>query len=175
MGRALAGRCSLGFGSRFAQTSFRHRWKASVQRRSGNARYLVGTVRFRRVKHRLWTGHGVENRSSGVAFYGERGTLILDRGGWKIYDTPESLTAESSELLAPHLRDFIDCVKSRETPRADLQTGVTSSLLCHLGNASYRVNREIRLHDVASDPEIQAVLNPPSRAGWDLAHATIVS
>ncbi len=34
-------------------------------------------------EHRLWSGHGMENRSSGVAFYGERGTLIVDRGGWK--------------------------------------------------------------------------------------------
>ena len=43
-------------------------------------------------EHRLWTNHGIENRSAAVAFYGEEGTLIIDRGGWKVYDQKNSLT-----------------------------------------------------------------------------------
>lgn len=120
-------------------------------------------------EHRLWSGHGVENRSSGVAFYGERGTLIVDRGGWKIYDTPDSLTAESSELLTPHLRNFVDCVRSRQTPAADISVGVVSSMLCHLGNAAYRLGREIRTSDLDRDAAALAILDPEPRSGWNLA------
>jgi predicted dehydrogenase len=119
-------------------------------------------------EHRLWSGHGVENRSSGVAFYGDRGTLIVDRGGWKIYDAAESLTADSSDLLTPHLRNFLDCIRSRETPAADSSIGVVSSGLCHLGNTAYRLGREIRLSDLERDTAAQALLNPPSRSGWNL-------
>ena len=72
----------------------------------------------------------------------------------------------------PHLRNFVDCVKSRHTPVADIHTGVTSSLLCHLGNAAYRLGREIRLSDIETDREIQTLLNPPSRSGWNLADIT---
>ncbi len=117
-------------------------------------------------EHRLWSGQGMENRSSGVAFYGERGTLIVDRGGWKIYDSTEPLTADGHELLTPHLRNFVDCVKSRQTPAADLATGLAASELCHLGNAAYRLGREIRPSDL--DAETQAILYPPSRMGWNL-------
>lgn len=119
-------------------------------------------------EHRLWSGHGLENRSSGVAFYGERGTLIVDRGGWKVYDSAESLTSEGQELLTPHLRNFIDCVKTRETPAANLPTGLASSALCHWGNAAYRLGREIRPLETSNDSQLQALLDPASRPGWSL-------
>lgn len=124
-------------------------------------------------EHRLWSGHGLENRSSGVAFYGSQGTLIVDRGGWKIYDAAESATADGGDLLTPHVRNFLDGVKSRETPVADLATGITSSTLAHLGNASYRLGREIRFssatQNCGDDLAANELLMPPSRAGWRLA------
>lgn len=94
-------------------------------------------------EHRLSSSHGIEGRSSGVAFHGELGTLVVDRGGWKVYDHSENVTVDSSELQATHLRDFIDCIKNRRTPCADLQVGHVASTLCHLGNVAYRVGREI--------------------------------
>ena len=101
-------------------------------------------------EHRLWSSHGMEGRSSGVSFHGERGTLVVDRGGWKVYDHTENVTAEASELQSAHLRNFLDCVKSRQSPHADLMVGNAASALCHLGNAAYRLGREIRF-----DPRLQ--------------------
>lgn len=95
-------------------------------------------------EHRLGSSHGIEGRSSGVSFHGERGTLVVDRGGWKVYDHSENVTADASDLLSVHVRNFIDCVKSRQTPAADLYTGHTSSTLCHLGNLAYRLGREVK-------------------------------
>jgi len=95
-------------------------------------------------EHRLWSSHGVEGRSSGVSFHGEQGTLVVDRGGWKVYDHRDNVTADASDLLATHLRDFVDCVKTRQTPAADLRIGHISSTLCHLGNIAYRLGREIK-------------------------------
>jgi hypothetical protein len=120
-------------------------------------------------EHRLWSGHGVENRSSGVAFYGENGTLILDRGGWKIYDAATPRTADGGELLRPHLENFLGCVRSRTAPAADLATGIASSALCHLGNAAYRLGRELRPAEIGQDVAAKAILNPAARPGWKLA------
>lgn len=120
-------------------------------------------------EHRLWSGHGLENRSSGVAFYGERGTLILDRGGWKIYDAATSRTADGGELLRPHLENFLDCVRSRMTPAADLATGIASSALCHFGNVAYRLGRELRPAEISQDAAANAMLNTAPRPGWKLA------
>ena len=96
-------------------------------------------------EHRLWSSHGIEGRSSGVAFHGERGTLVVDRGGWKVYDHSENVTADASDLQGTHLRNFVDCVRSRQSPAANLQIGIAASTLCHLGNIAYRRGREIRL------------------------------
>ena len=41
--------------------------------------------------------------------------------------------------------NFIDCMHSRERPRADLETvGHLSSALCHLGNIAWRTGRTVQ-------------------------------
>lgn len=96
-------------------------------------------------EQRLWSSHGVEGRSSGVAFHGDNGTLVVDRGGWKVYDHGEVVAAEASDLLATHVANFVDCVRSRQTPSAELATGLASGALCHWGNAAYRAGHELKL------------------------------
>lgn len=114
-------------------------------------------------EHRLWSSHGIEGRSSGVSFHGELGTLVVDRGGWKVYDHRENVTADASELQTPHLRNFIDCIKSRQTPAADLLTGHIASTYCHLGNIAYRVGRELifdsNRFDCSADTEANRLLS----------------
>jgi predicted dehydrogenase len=89
-------------------------------------------------EHRQWTSHGLEGRTAGTAFYGSEGTLVVDRGGWKVYDRKESLTADASDLLRPHLQDFLDAVGSRRTPAAPIEVGANASRLAHWGNLAYR-------------------------------------
>ena len=44
-----------------------------------------------------------------------------------------------------HAQNFIDCMRSRGKPVADLETvGHPSSLLCHLGNVAWRVGRTVK-------------------------------
>jgi len=94
-------------------------------------------------EQRLWSSHGVEGRSSGVAFHGDQGTLVVDRGGWKVYDHGEVIAADASDLLKSHLTNFTDCIRTRRTPAADLATGIASGALCHWGNTAYRAGHEI--------------------------------
>ncbi|WP_397570013.1 Gfo/Idh/MocA family protein [Schlesneria sp. T3-172] len=113
-------------------------------------------------EHRLWSSHGIEGRSSGVSFHGDRGTLVVDRGGWKVYDCAESVTADSSDLQSAHLRNFVDCVRNRQTPAADLQIGHAAATLCHLGNIAYRVGYEVKFDpqflNFGSDNDANALL-----------------
>lgn len=95
-------------------------------------------------EQRLWSSHGVEGRSSGVAFHGDNGTLVVDRGGWKVYDHGEIVAADASDLLTAHLSNFVASVRSRQAPTADLSTGLASGALCHWGNAAYRAGCELR-------------------------------
>jgi len=121
-------------------------------------------------EHRLWSSHGVEGRSSGVSFHGDQGTLVVDRGGWKVYDHRENVTSDASDLLTAHLRNFVDCIRSRKTPAADLRIGNVSSAICHLGNIAYRLGREIQFDaarlDFGSDTDANRLLgNAPGERG----------
>jgi predicted dehydrogenase len=123
-------------------------------------------------EHRLWSAHGLEGRSAAVAFCGERGTLIVDRGGWKVYGQKESVTAGPSDLLEPHLRNFVDCMKSRAVPVCSLETGLISSALCHLGNIAYRLGETIAVNPASGtlvdDAAASQVARREYRAPWQL-------
>jgi predicted dehydrogenase len=96
-------------------------------------------------EHRTWSNHAPEGRTAAVAFFGERGTLVVDRGGWKVYDSKETLTSDASELGAPHLADFITAVKERRAPIADLETGAVSAGWGQLAMISHRVGCELTI------------------------------
>jgi predicted dehydrogenase len=121
-------------------------------------------------EHRLWSTHGIEGRSAAAAFYGERGTLIVDRSGWKVYDRKEALTEAAADAATVHVRNFVDCIKTRSTPTADLPTAHTSAALCHLGNIAHRLKREIRFRrdamDFGDDTEANAMLGREYREPW---------
>jgi hypothetical protein len=65
-----------------------------------------------------------------------------------------------------HITNFIDCVKSRQKPNADLETvGHPSSVLCHAGNVAWRIGRRLVL-DAATetfenDPQANALRTRP--------------
>lgn len=94
-------------------------------------------------EHRLWSSRGIEGRASGAAFYGELGTLVIDRSGWKVYDHHQPRFADASDLKRTQMQQFVRAVRHRTPVPADLETGLDSSLLCHLGNMASRVGREI--------------------------------
>ncbi|MBL8850242.1 MAG: gfo/Idh/MocA family oxidoreductase, partial [Planctomycetaceae bacterium] len=123
-------------------------------------------------EHRQWSNHGIEGRSAAVAFYGDNGTLIVDRGGWKIYGRRNSLAGDATDSQTPHLRNFIDSIRSRTTPAADIDVGQLSSTLCHLGNLSHRLGREVAF-DPASmgfgwDGEANALAAIEYRVPWGI-------
>lgn len=123
-------------------------------------------------EHRLWTNHGLEGRGSGVSFHGEHGTLVIDRSGWKVYDSKERLNADASELLGSHLRNFIDCVRTRQRPNADIEVGHISTTLCHIGNAAWRLGRELSFdsesQSFGDDTDANALLTKSYRDPWQL-------
>ncbi len=123
-------------------------------------------------EHRLWSTHGIEGRSAATAFYGDQGTLVVDRGGWKLYDVAKSITAGTSDQARMQHRNFIDCVKSRQKPTADIEIGHVSSTLCHLGNIAYRLDREVRFDPInfnfGNDTEANSLLQREYRHPWYL-------
>lgn len=95
-------------------------------------------------EHRLWSGYGMEGRNAGVAFYGERGVMVVDRGGWRVYDGESAGASGSAAVMQQrHVDDFLVSAQTRRQPACDLWQGVVSAGLAHLGNIAYRVGHEI--------------------------------
>ncbi len=70
-----------------------------------------------------------------------------------------------------HARNFLDCVRSRKQPIADLESGHRVATTCHLANLSLHVGRKLRWdadrEEIAGDPEASKLLQRPYRPPWD--------
>lgn len=77
-------------------------------------------------------GHGTEFISA------DGRTVRVWRGGWMIIDADgkEIPKVQADPVPTSHWRNFLDCVKTREKPRADLHSVSQTTICCHLVNAS---------------------------------------
>jgi predicted dehydrogenase len=113
-----------------------------------------------------------------VTFVGEKGRVHVTRRSITA-DPPELLQAEfttSDQRLyksADHYQNFLDCIKSREKPVADVEIGHRTATVCHLGNMAVRMGRKIQWdpakEQIVGDAQAAAQLTRPYRAPWKLA------
>ncbi len=122
---------------------------------------------------RSWSKRGFEGSMFGIAFYGEKGSLVLDGNGFKIYDPQDKELAKGSGSAsdAPHQQNFLDCIRSGKRPNADIEEGHKSTLLCHLGNIAYRtghaLNLDPRTGHILGDKKAEAFWRREYRKGWE--------
>jgi predicted dehydrogenase len=136
----------------------------------------------------------------GLEMYGTKGMLTINRRGFEILPDP-MLTPESQiprftgpvvepatpaprceaikdvgyeqvrDQFRPHVRNFLDCVKSRQAPLADLEGAHQTSIACHLANIAMRTGRVIQWdparNDIVGDAAASALLTKTYRAPWD--------
>lgn len=137
-----------------------------------------------------WTTREM-NQGDGVtlSFYGTKGTLDLTRSGYRI--RPETWTGQDpaepekkyapaiearevkgGDLDAQHTRNFLDCVKSRKRPNADVEVGHHSAVMCHLGNISTRLGRSLtwdaKQERIVNDDQANKMLTKVYRKPWAL-------
>jgi predicted dehydrogenase len=140
-------------------------------------------------EHMIGCGIGPWQREHGCEFHGENGILVVDRGGWEVY--PETDRLKQPERIArmmptprqpsagdfhlEHVRNFVDCVKTRKIPTADVEVGHKSITTPHLANIAVRLRRNVRWDPVAEkivgDPEAQALVSREYRKPWILPTA----
>jgi predicted dehydrogenase len=91
--------------------------------------------------------HPVEGITNGIGFYGNDASLVVGSQGWRVYPK-DGGTGPGEEVgrrgpAGSHERNFLDCVKSRQRPNADIEIGRLSTTLCHLGNICTHLRRDI--------------------------------
>src|SRR5262245_13006094 len=101
-----------------------------------------------------WGGRTPADPAHQIAFFGDRGTLTISGGQYSIKDLSGSEVAkgQSSTGDAEHLQNFLDGIRGVAPLNAEIEEGFKSTLLCHLGNISYRSGRTLRF-----DPKSRAI------------------
>lgn len=97
---------------------------------------------------RLWSPYNYLGVPEGAAVFGDQGYIVIGNSQWKAYANGDKVVAEGSggDDTIGHVRNFIECVKSRKKPNADLETvGHPSSVLCHAGNVAWRTGKKLKL------------------------------
>ncbi len=100
--------------------------------------------------------NGSYGRDHGIAYIGNNGTLILNRGGWEIIEEKQSknkiskpFTASSDNGLEEHWKNFISVVKSRKTAdlHCSIQDGAHVATIAQMGNIAYRTGQKLFWND----------------------------
>jgi predicted dehydrogenase len=95
-----------------------------------------------------------------LEFMGTEATLYLDRGRYEIHPERVSKGVYSEWILGSgprgadfyenpdgerlHLQNWLDCIRTRQTPRAPAEAGVQAVEGAHLGNLAYRSGQSAR-------------------------------
>jgi predicted dehydrogenase len=112
----------------------------------------------------------------GITLYGSDGMMIVGRQGWRVYPKDgstgpgEDIPQERSP--GAHERNFMDCIKSRQQPNADVEVGRLSTTICHLGNICTHLKRDVmfdpKTETFGQDKEANAYLTKEHRKPYDL-------
>ena len=121
---------------------------------------------------------GHDDIRSGTKWIGTDGWVWVDRGGfdasnpeWKKGKSlPEELRKIKLYESPGHQRNFLDCVKSRQTTITPVETAHHSAIPGHLGLISMLVCRKIywdaKQEKILHDSEASQLLTRPYRVPW---------
>ncbi len=134
---------------------------------------------------------GPEDRPHGMAFYGTEAALFVDRIGMELYPEPippepgqrfargaqwkprmEKIRMNEDEPTPLHTKNFVDCVRARRQPAANIEVGVRATAIACMGNVAYWTGRKLAWDDRSFGfpgvPEAEKYLSREYRKPWDL-------
>jgi predicted dehydrogenase len=141
-----------------------------------------GANGYSAVSYRYANGVMMFQGGRGVTFKGTDGTVVLQPvGGRNEYNPPEigrrpiapeeaNLTYSTANVC--HTADFLDAVRTRRKPSADVEIGCRTVTVCHLTNIACWLGQSLRWDPQAEDfidnPEASRLLSRSMREPWHL-------
>ncbi len=131
----------------------------------------------------VWAQPGIPSEEIeaqyGAVYWGDEGRLTVTYGDRQTTDTEQ----KAKDFKTPyggvdvfrspgHFENFEDCIKSRKKPIMHIESAHRVSILCILGNISYRLRRKLEWdavnERVRNDEEANRLLSRPGRGPWHL-------
>ena len=120
----------------------------------------------------------VEQPPAEIVFYGDDGSMVINRDTWVVYDTKGVETSMSTSSVvgtgdASHIGNFLDAVRGTATLNSPIDEGQKSTRLCHLGNIAYRTGTVVRCDPVSgaildNPAALELIGRPHYRDGWEV-------
>lgn len=126
---------------------------------------------------------GPWNKPYGVAFVGDKGTIVANRNGYELYPeydqsnddhkTERRSLSGLSDAHGKHVRNFLDCIKSRETPRCTPEMGYAAAVHAHIPNIAGRIGESYLEWDdknkrFTNSEKANRYITPEYRKPWKL-------
>ncbi|MEL6866446.1 MAG: Gfo/Idh/MocA family oxidoreductase [Bacteroidota bacterium] len=101
---------------------------------------------------------GPYGRNHGVAFIGNKGTLVVDRQGWEVMaeedwneeekrQVPKMAVPEKKERagsdLDQHTLNFVDGMKTGQRPNSSVDIAHLTAVVAHMGNIAFKTGRKV--------------------------------
>ncbi len=127
---------------------------------------------------RIWNPYKMEGIDNGVAVYGSDGMIQIGRwndgSGFKAFDRSGKVVHfgrdDKEEGGESHVKNFVNSVRSRQKPNAEIEVGHLTALHCHLANIVARTGRSLkfdaRTETFTGEPEANALLGRKYRKHW---------
>jgi predicted dehydrogenase len=109
----------------------------------------------------------------GCVVHGEKGWLRIDRG--RLDSQPEDIFEKlmrERPKIPGHIENWLQCIKTRKLPTADVEIGHRSATVCHLVNIARWTGRKLKWDPVKEifpeDPEANQYLDRERRKGFEV-------
>lgn len=132
-------------------------------------------------------GFPIMGRGRGALIHGTEGSILLDRGGYLLYDLRGGLIKEEKEpvygasdtadtrgfdgLTINHFINFANGIRVGEELKAPIQDASNSTMLCHYGNIAQEVGGSIEVNSatgkIINSPEAMRLWKREYEKGWE--------
>jgi predicted dehydrogenase len=131
-----------------------------------------------RWEHNAGLQQGPYGRLYGLAFVGNDATLVADRGGYELFPEtdngkykvpaiPKQSGSESHEL---HMKNFIECVRSRKDPACPIEAGRLVAAYAHMANIALRTKSSLvwdpDKNNFGNNAAANTLIRPKYRSPW---------
>ena len=151
---------------------------------------MEATFKFSNNKTIQWdgqsrNGYDKYGASRGVIVYGSKGSVFIDRNGYKLYDLKgkrirsRSLKGEEDglalggggSLSTRHVINFFETIRGKESLTSPIEQGVVSQMLTHYANIASRINKSFEIDELTGriyDRDAMKLWSRKYEPGWEI-------
>jgi predicted dehydrogenase len=133
-------------------------------------------------EHTMGRQHGLYGMGHGIAFVGDKGTLLLNRGGWEVRPEMDNKTPKLEAVswqpnrdngLDLHAKNFIESLQTRSADKLNcpIEAGALVAQVSHMGNVALRTGQQVAWNNAANkfeNKQANELLTAAYHNGWNL-------